>query len=272
MFCFIGAHKPYLDYIQVLRHKITVNLLTQLIKENSLYKKNELSISQGTKEVENTENIIIGLSQAQQKQPPVNPINCASYWNSLYGTFTYHTHTIVDDFKTTSLAQITSLFFNAYSLSQQEWYSQFVYGENQALPTQHQPKHKTLTQHQIGQGYFDFGLPSLRHYHTLFSLKHINKSSASIVLRSIKHPFIPQKKSKKVFLLAPTGDYFCIKNGQLHWHHICTVTGVSLLPGVADKYLMNTLRYLKLDSKERQTYINEAESFIQFASGLSTSH
>lgn len=246
-----------------------MNPLAELMNPHQLYNKSELSIEEGVEEANAVEKILVSLSELQQAKPVCNPINCLSYWNPLYGTFTYHTHTIVDGFRGGDLKQIASLFFNAYSLQKQDWYSQFVSGENKPLPQNIDFKNNNMEgEQQIGQGYFDFGMPDLRCYHTLFSLHHISQNAVSIVLRSIDYPFPINNKSKKVFLLAPTGDYFFLKEGQLHWHHICTVSGISLLPGVLDKYLMNCLRYLRLDSKERQTYKDEAKSFIQFASTL----
>lgn len=244
-----------------------MNKLIELLKSNDVYNKRQLSIAEAIAEANAVEKILVSLSELQQAKPSLNPINCLSYWNPLYGTFTYHTHTVVDNFGGKDLEKIAALFFNAYSLQKQDWYSQFVSGENKPLPKKVDSQNNImLREQQIGQGYFDFGMPTLRHYHTLFSLRHISKNAVSIVLRSIDYPFEIKGKSKKVFLLAPTGDYFFLKEDQLYWHHICTVTGISLLPGVLDKYFMNCLRYLKLDSKERQTYKDEAKSFIQFAS------
>jgi hypothetical protein len=43
---------------------------------------------------------------------------------------------------------------------------------------------------------------------------------------------------------------------------------VGLLPGMFDKYFMNLIRSMRLDSKERETYKDEANAFINFARGL----
>jgi len=61
---------------------------------------------------------------------------------------------------------------------------------------------------------------------------------------------------------------FSIDHAGLHWHHICTTSGVRLLPGVLDRWLMNALRATGLDGKERETYTTEAEAFIQFVKTL----
>ncbi len=242
--------------------------LVGLLEDAALHKKSEVSIAEGIDEVGGVERMLAELAAAQQAKPQVDAISCSSYWNPLHGTFTYHTHAIVDAFRPDKLDQVAQAFFNAYSLDRQGWYSQFVSGENVPLPSDVPVQPEGVPRdHQIGQGYFDFGMATLRRYHTLISLRRNGPDAVSVVLRSINHPFESQK-SKKVFLLAPTGDHFVLEGGQLHWHHICTVTGIALLPGVSDKYLMNCLRRLGLDGKERKTYEEEAQSFIQFASGL----
>jgi hypothetical protein len=74
--------------------------------------------------------------------------------------------------------------------------------------------------------------------------------------------------SRQVFILPPTGDVFSVDEAGLHWHHICTTGGVGLLPGVLDRWMMNVLRATGLDSKERDTYITEAEAFARFVKTL----
>ena len=246
-----------------------MTLLKTLLNNARLHKANQLSIADGISEIDDVEKILISMVDVLQEQQVHKGIACVSHWNPDYTTFTYHTHAVARNFKADSLEHLAKLFFNAYSLGKQEWYSQFVCGENHPLPKNIKHTIDSTDRHyQIGQGYFDFGVPSLRHYHTLFSLKQFDEASAVLVLRSIDHPFQALRKSKKVYLLPPTGDYFSLKQGDLHWHHICTVTGIGLLPGTMDRFLMNTLRHLGLDKQERKTYREEARCFVEFASRL----
>ncbi len=243
--------------------------LSELVTDEGLHAARELTLSQGLREVGGVERVLASLAVAQQAKALSSPIHCSSQWNPLNGTFTYHTHTVVDDFSASNLGLVARLFFDAYSLEKQDWYSQFVGGDNQPLPAGVDAfADEVPRSFQLGQGYFDFGVPRLRRYQTLIALRHDEADTASVVLRSIDHHFEVQRPSKKVYLLAPTGDYFTVADGKLHWHHICTVSGISLLPGASDKHFMNLLRYLKLDSKERRTYLEEAQSFITFASQL----
>jgi hypothetical protein len=55
-------------------------------------------------------------------------------------------------------------------------------------------------------------------------------------------------------------DLLRLREGRLEWHHIVTVAGPALLPPLADRLLMNTLRRLKLDHAERRTYLDEANA------------
>ena len=123
-------------------------------------------------------------------------------------------------------------------------------------------------EHQLGQGYFDFGVGALRRYHLLFSKIEIDAQTHAVVLRSVPETIAVLKPSRQVFILPPTGDVFSVDEAGLHWHHICTTSGVGVLPGVLDRWLMNVLRATGLDSKERGTYINEAEAFRRFAGTL----
>lgn len=248
-------------------------VLADLLKGSTIGRKPELSVADGLEEVGEVERLLVALSDVeqesagQQKAAGTSSVNCVSYWNPTCGTFTYHTHAVVESFGPGSVDRVASLFFNAYSLEKHDWYSQFVGGENRPLPEGLVARAgEPSREYQVGQGYFDFGVPKLRRYHILTSLRQTNPDTAAVVLRSIDHPFDQVRESKKVFLLAPTGDYFSLVNGNLHWHHICTVAGISLLPGRADRYLMNALRYLRMDVKERNTYNEEAQAFIRFAS------
>lgn len=191
-------------------------------------------------------------------------ISCRRLWNPAAKTYTYHTHAVVPGIGPAALHQLSHLFFNAYSLQQHGWYSQFVSGVMAPLPF----AAGISGEHQLGQGYFDFGVGGLRRYHLLFSKIIIDRNSHAVVLRSVRENMPVLKPSKQVYILPPTGDVFSMDEAGLHWHHICTTSGVRLLPGVLDRWLMNALRATGLDSKERKTYTTEAEAFTRFVKTL----
>lgn len=187
-------------------------------------------------------------------------ITCQRTWNPQAKTYTYHTHVAVPEVSAAALQTVSDLFFNAYRLQQHGWYSQFVRGEMYPLPN----ATTVGGEHQIGQGLFDFGVPALRCYHTLFSRVIPDTHTHVVALRTVNEPMPRMQGAKKVFLLPPSGDVFRLIDSTLHWHHICTTTGIQLLPGSLDRLLMNALRRFNLDRKERQTYLTEAEGFRQF--------
>jgi hypothetical protein len=202
-----------------------------------------------------------GTLQATETAPG---IRCHRHWNAAAKTFTYHTHVVVPGIAASAVDLLSALFFNAYSLQQHGWYSQFSSGAMRPLaftPT-------VRGEHQLGQGYFDFGVGALRRYHVLFSRIRIDTHTHAVALRSVEENVPVLQASKQVFILPPTGDVFALDAAGLHWHHICTTSGVRLLPGVLDRWLMNALRATGLDHKERQTYIAEAEAFTRFVRTL----
>ena len=195
-------------------------------------------------------------------------VHCQRLWNPLAGTYTYHTLVTVEGVHPPVLAAVSDLFFNAYALPQHGWYSQFVCGEMYPLDDA-----DTATKHQLGQGYFDFGVGALRCYHTLFSRISPDANTRAVVLRTVASDaiaslMVPLRPGKQVYLLPPTGDVFTLEGTTLRWHHICTTTGVGLLPGALDRHVMNLLRACGLDTKERQTYMTEGEAFGRFVRGL----
>lgn len=111
-------------------------------------------------------------------------------------------------------------FFNAYALGRQDWYSQFVVGRMLPLPG----RATADSRHRLGQGYFNFGVPGLRSYHTLFSRIELGGRAVAVVLRAVDAALPPQRPAKPVFLLPPSGDLFALTELGLHWHHICTTT------------------------------------------------
>ncbi len=224
----------------------------------------EISIHHALQELEITLADLLRQSNARRLSDNSSSISCHHYWNPMAKTFSYHTHVMVPDIAPTALATLSHLFFNAYTLQQHGWYSQFVSGTMMPLPfTTDVPG-----EHQLGQGYFNFGVGALRRYHLLFSKIPVSAQTHAVVLRSVPERMPALRSSRQVFVLQPTGDIFSIDETGLHWHHICTTSGVSLLPGVFDRWLMNALRATGFDSKERATYISEAEAFVSFVKTL----
>jgi hypothetical protein len=224
----------------------------------------EISINQCLQELDTTLADLLQQSKTLSIAEHSGGISCRNYWNHATKTFSYHTHVVVPDVESQSLETLSHLFFNAYSLKQHGWYSQFVGGTIKPLPFHTD----TRGEHQLGQGYFDFDVGALRRYHLLFSKIEVEAKTHAVVLRSVPENTPALTASRQVFILPPTGDIFSIDEAGLHWHHICTTSGVRLLPGLLDRWLMNALRACGLDSKERKTYITEAEAFARFVKTL----
>ncbi len=224
----------------------------------------EISIELALQELDSTLADLVRASGTVQAVETAAGISCRHYWNPAAKTFSYHTHVVVPHANRTSLETLSHLFFNAYSLQRHGWYSQFVSGSTGPLPFNTDVR----GEHQLGQGYFDFGVGALRRYHLLFSKVRVDAKTVAVVLRSVPEDRPVASPSRQVFILPPTGDIFSIDAAGLHWHHICTTSGVRLLPGVLDRWLMNVLRAAGLDGRERKTYLAEAEAFARFVGTL----
>jgi len=223
-----------------------------------------ISVNQALQELQTTLADLLRHSKTLALSDNANGISCQHYWNPTAKTFSYHTHVVVPNIKSTAIKMLSHLFFNAYTLQQHGWYSQFVSGTMTPMPFETE----VAGEHQLGQGYFDFGVGALRRYHLLFSKIEVDTLTHAVVLRSVPENIQVLTPSRQVFILPPTGDVFSVDEAGLHWHHICTTSGVGLLPGVLDRWLMNVLRATGLDSKERDTYITEAEAFARFVKTL----
>ena len=164
----------------------------------------EIPIDQALQELHSTLEDL--LRQCRTPPPAANHsgISCRHYWNPTARTFTYHTHVVVPDILSTKIEMLSHLFFNAYTLQQHGWYSQFVSGTMTSLPI----TTAVAGQHQLGQGYFDFGVGALRRYHLLFSKIDVDPLTRAVVLRSVPAQMPVLKPSRQVFILPPTGDIF----------------------------------------------------------------
>jgi hypothetical protein len=238
--------------------------LQRLLQNPQLSPQPELTLNAALLELDGTVPLLQYLAGQAEAGTHKEGVHCSRFWNPLVKTYTYHTHVVVPGINMAVLERVTEQFYNAYALQKQVWYSQFVSGAAYPLPIATQ----AVGQHQIGQGYFDFGVPGLRTYHTLFSKRALGENSQAVVLRTIDTPMTPLQPAKQVYLLPPTGDVFTVDGAGLHWHHICTTNGVRVLPGILDAWLMNLLRFANLDQKERETYMNEGQGFIPFVKSL----
>ena len=203
--------------------------------------------------------------------PPVDPtlasVRVAKAFDAATRTYTFHTHVFVPRADSPAiLARVSELFFRAYELERHGWYSQFLVGAAEAPPPG--LGGDAALEHAQGWGVFDLGLCALRAYHTLFSRHAGADGSVAIALRTVAAAAPPPRPATRVFLLPPTGDLFRAADGGLHWHHVCTVAGVRLLPGGADRVFMNALRASGLDSAERGTYAREGAAFVKYVSSL----
>jgi hypothetical protein len=189
-------------------------------------------------------------------------------WNARARTHTFHAHAFVAGVGSAGgalLARVAELFFRAYELERHGWYQAFSSGTVTRAPW-----HEAgVGQCTSGWGVFDLGLGAPRAYHTLFVRTGSSEEGwASIVLRSVTPAPAPAAAlpagAVHVYLLPPTGDYFVLADGGLHWHHICTVAGVRILPGCLDGGLMTLLRSCGGDGKERGAYQVEAEAFVRY--------
>ena len=110
----------------------------------------------------------------------------------------------------------------------------------------------------VAWGRFDLGLSKPRYYRQLVSLARPALTTSVIVARSVNEgPNLPPG-AQLAFTQEPNGEVLHWQDDYLHWHHICCTPGAGLLPGRLDRWLINGLRRLGLDSAERKTYREEA--------------
>lgn len=177
-------------------------------------------------------------------------------WVPDAGTFCYQTHIAVSNQPRERLSWLAEVFYNASTLAQQPWYPQFLGGAAQACRLAHDD---TITAHQLALGQFDLGLGKPRCYRQLVSLARPDAHTAVIVARSVAEgPALPAA-ARLAYTQMPNGEVLHWENDRLHWHHICCTPGAGLLPAQPDRWLINTLRRLRLDSAERNTYRTEAQ-------------
>ncbi|MGB1139909.1 MAG: hypothetical protein ACPG1A_03350 [Halioglobus sp.] len=192
--------------------------------------------------------------RAQHMQ--VDVPNTVAHWEPSAGTYCYQTHIAFGIEDRDTLNWLADTFYNAATMTKQPWYAQFLGGQAEALDA---PPAEGIDQHQLAVGRFDLGLSRPRCYRQLVSLASHGETTRIIIARSVDEgPPIPDGTTL-AYTLDPNGEVLHYENGLLHWHHICCTPGAGLLPQPADRWLINTLRRLRLDSAERTTYREEAQ-------------
>lgn len=204
-----------------------------------------------------------GMARLAELQINRGAITLSRSWTPAARTYTYHTHVRVDGVDSNVFRKIIDCFFYAAALPIQPWYSSFLRGHFLPLSPARGSERASLCVPE-----FDFGVGKARSYRQLLNDFSVAENCHVLVLRSVVHSMDFPPDTVPAFTLAPTGDVFHWRDEVLHWHHICTVAGVGILPAGIERYVMNTLRWLRLDQAERNAYREEAEGFIRWASNV----
>lgn len=216
----------------------------------------ELSVSQAIAESRSTVRALETLAgKHRQHHRAVDGHQTIRHWQKDAGTYCYQTHIAISGQSKERLTELANTLYSASTLHSQPWYPQFLGGEATPVAADTPPG---IGQHQLSVGQFDLGLRSPRYYRQLMSLAWPRADTAVIVARSVDSgPTIAQDASV-AYTLAPNGEVLHWADSTLHWHHICCTPGAAIVPGIADRWLINMLRWLRLDSAERKTYRDEA--------------
>lgn len=229
--------------------------------------KNQLTLAQAMSEAPTVMQQLLQMSMRAEKSPPLDPVYTLRVWDASAGTYTYHTHVRVPCQKREMLAWLADCFFHASVLPSQPWYAAFLGGRAETLLPQAGALRSSLNLPR-----FDFGLGREHGYRQCLTEFAPEPDTRVLVLRSVLANVDFPQGTVPAYTLSPTGDVLRLIDGCLHWHHICTVGGVGLLPPRIETALMNTLRFLRLDTQERRAYREEAESFIRWVSDADAVH
>lgn len=212
-----------------------------------------------TRETENTE-LLLALVDRFHEANATEPglVTTVKHWRPPARTFTYHTHVAVPDVDRERLDAVADTFYRAADLDVQPWYAQFRGGQSRPLDD---PPPDGITRHQLAISSFDVNLKSPRCYRQLVCEAAPRQDTRIVAICSVDVDWPIPDGNVLALTLEPSGDVFEWRDGSLHWHHICTTPGVALLPGVLDRWFLNSLRRFGLDSAERTTYREEAEGF-----------
>lgn len=204
---------------------------------------------------------LMKMSVAAERDGVLQPVRILRRWEAGAATYTYHTHVQVACADVSIFSKVVDCFFHAAALPAQPWYAHFLRGKSLSV----MPAAGAIRS-AICLPEFDFGLGKVHSYRQLVSEFSFAEHCHVLVLRSVTaDPDFPAN-TVAAFTLSPTGDVLHWGNGILHWHHICTVAGVGILPAPIERQVMNILRWLRLDRAERKTYSEEAECFIRWVS------
>ena len=177
------------------------------------------------------------------------------HWVPDAGTWCYQTHIAISGQTRDRLYWLAETLYNASTLDSQPWYPQFLGGESQ--PTI-KPVPPGIHQHQLALGRFDLGVGKPRYYRQLLSMAWPDDDTAILVARSVDTGPALGDELPLAYTLAPNGEVLYWADERLHWHHICCTPGARVLPGIADRWLINALRLMRLDGAEKRTYRDEA--------------
>ncbi len=203
--------------------------------------------------------LVDGFHDAHRVEPGV--VTTVRHWHAPARTFTYDTHIAVPDVARDSLDIVSDAFFRAAELDVQPWYEQFRGGESRSIV---EPPPSGIERHQLAISTFDVSLKKPRCYRQLVCEASPRPETRVVSLCSVDVDWPTPDGTVLALTLEPSGDVFEWRDGLLHWHHICTTPGVGLLPGAADRWFLNSLRRVGLDSAERTTYRQEAEGFREW--------
>lgn len=224
---------------------------------------NAVSLNVAAREISTSLNSLEDIVNAAEASAVFNgkpSVDFCQYWNKDLGTFICHGHAMV---KAPRAALDTSIdwFFRADDNNKlsQPWYPAFLQGVSE--PSDVKIADPRVKEQRLFSSSFDFGLKRQSHYRQLACLAELDEHRKVISLRSVSDRDL--NGMRYAYTLAPTGDVFSWDEEQelLHWHHICSVTGVGALPGPLDRWVMNILRALKRNHAERASYREEGSNW-----------
>ena len=221
---------------------------------------NECELHVAMEESASVAETLLKMAQQAEQLQSNEAVHIMRYWAAAAGTYTYHTHARVYGVDEALFTRVVDCFFHAASLKTQPWYAQFLCGQSLPLIS----SASGCTRAALCLPEFDFGLGKTHSYRQLLSEFSLAEHCRALVLRSVIHEQAFPANTVPAFTLSPTGDLFHWHQGVLHWHHICTVAGVGIMPPGIERHVMNALRWLRLDLAERKTYREEAEAFIRW--------
>jgi hypothetical protein len=216
----------------------------------------EISVQAAVIEAPETSQRLWNLAQYHSAlHTDINAHQTIRQWVPEAATYCYQTHIAISDQPRLRLDELTDILYNAATLARQPWYPQFLGGQSKPCNLRSEA---LVIHHQLAWGRFNLGLQSPRYYRQLISLTRPTPDSAVIIARSVNEgPLLPPD-ARLAYTHQLNGEVLHWREGHLHWHHICCTPGAGLLPGALDRWLINGVRWLGLDSAERNTYREEA--------------